>query len=123
MPVNAKTHPSTAKATNKPLKTDMVKRAPFSGSMQGEVDAPAARFTLIDQLDALDRDVAQLSDDLNNLGRVISPVMIGEQPESGEVGYPYTLSSPVGTRLEQMQAFIIQLSRRVRTMTERVELV
>lgn len=87
-------------------------------------DEAEPKYTLLSQSSALDAEINSLRMEIENLQRVLGPVMVGESKGGDVFDFPQSrLSSVLGTQLDQMQVLVRHLSIHVRSLADRVELV
>lgn len=122
-------HKSTkAKAPNRApfVKAALPKKSPVPLNEEWVNDPSASepKYTLLTQSSDLDSEISVLRAEIENLQRVLEPVMIGEQKAGDVFDSPIPrLSSTLGTQLDQMRVNVHYLALHVRSLADRVELV
>jgi hypothetical protein len=116
---------TTQKAKTPGRTIDIKKSAPFvkAAPLPSGLDSEP-KYTLLGQADAVVSELATLQGSLDNLARIIGPVMV-DVADAEECATPHNfrMSSPLGAQLEQIQLNIAQLTYQVDALASRVELV
>lgn len=115
--------PSKAAFTKAAVPPQKKEALPLSPT-QWTTDEAEPKYTLLTQSSDLDNEISALRLEIENLQRVLEPVMVGEYKATDVFDSPVPrLSSHLGTQIDQMRVNVRHLALHVRSLADRVELV